>query len=209
MPEPTLPAEIPEREETEAAVPFDQLFSLKDKTFFITGGGRGLGLSIAWAIVSAGGHVACTDILPAPVEDEWSALQAKAKSEGVEATYYTCDVTDEKAVAATVASVSQHCREVNAPLSGAITSAGIIQKIDVLNYSAVDFENVFRVNTTGTFISAKAVAKEMAQNGIKGSIVMIASMSGTIANRVRIRFLLCPSSPAALTLNVNLTMSRN
>ena len=36
-------------------------------------------------------------------------------------------------------------------------------------------------------MTAQAVAKEMIRWGRGGSIVMIASMSGTVANRVRVR----------------------
>ena len=44
------------------------------------------------------------------------------------------------------------------------------------------------VNVTGCFMTAQAAAKQMVRFGNGGSIVMIASMSGTIANRVRIPF---------------------
>lgn len=37
---------------------------------------------------------------------------------------------------------------------------------------------------TGVFMTAQAVAKEMIRHGRGGSIAMIASMSGSVANRV-------------------------
>jgi hypothetical protein len=40
------------------------------------------------------------------------------------------------------------------------------------------------VNVTGVFMTAQAAAKQMIRFGNGGSIVLIASMSGTIANRV-------------------------
>jgi NAD(P)-dependent dehydrogenase (short-subunit alcohol dehydrogenase family) len=40
-------------------------------------------------------------------------------------------------------------------------------------------------NVLGSFITAKAVANDMVANKVQGSIVLIASMSGSIANRVR------------------------
>jgi NAD(P)-dependent dehydrogenase (short-subunit alcohol dehydrogenase family) len=43
---------------------------------------------------------------------------------------------------------------------------------------------MFSVNVTGVFMTAQAVAKQMIRFGNGGSIVMIASMSGTVANRV-------------------------
>jgi short-subunit dehydrogenase len=45
---------------------------------------------------------------------------------------------------------------------------------------------MFEVNITGVFMTAQAVAKQMIKFGNGGSIVMIASMSGTIANRVKL-----------------------
>lgn len=44
---------------------------------------------------------------------------------------------------------------------------------------------MFEVNVTGVFMTSKAVAKQMIRFGNGGSIALIASMSGTIANRVR------------------------
>jgi hypothetical protein len=43
---------------------------------------------------------------------------------------------------------------------------------------------MFEVNVTGVFMTAQAVAKQMIRFGNGGSIALIASMSGTIVNRV-------------------------
>lgn len=43
---------------------------------------------------------------------------------------------------------------------------------------------MFEINITGVFMTAQAVAKQMIKFGDGGSIVMIASMSGSIANKV-------------------------
>jgi NAD(P)-dependent dehydrogenase (short-subunit alcohol dehydrogenase family) len=40
------------------------------------------------------------------------------------------------------------------------------------------------INVTGCFMTAQAAAKQMIRFGNGGSVVLIASMSGTIANRV-------------------------
>lgn len=44
------------------------------------------------------------------------------------------------------------------------------------------------VNVTGCFMTAQAVARQMIRLNTPGSIVLIASMSGTVANRG----LICP-----------------
>jgi NAD(P)-dependent dehydrogenase (short-subunit alcohol dehydrogenase family) len=40
------------------------------------------------------------------------------------------------------------------------------------------------INVTGTFSIAKAVALEMKKADVSGSMVLVASMSGTVANKV-------------------------
>jgi NAD(P)-dependent dehydrogenase (short-subunit alcohol dehydrogenase family) len=69
-------------------------------------------------------------------------------------------------------------------LDGLIAAAGIQQETTALDYTAEDANRMFEVNITGVFMTAQAVAKQMIRFGKGGSIVMIASMSGSIANRV-------------------------
>lgn len=70
-------------------------------------------------------------------------------------------------------------------LDGLIAAAGIQQETPALEYKAEDANNMFAVNVTGVFVTAQAAAKQMIRFGNGGSIVLIASMSGTVANRVR------------------------
>lgn len=55
---------------------------------------------------------------------------------------------------------------------------------------------MFEINVTGVFMTAQAVARHMIASGKGGSIVLIGSMSGTVANRVSILSPLSPLSPA-------------
>jgi NAD(P)-dependent dehydrogenase (short-subunit alcohol dehydrogenase family) len=70
-------------------------------------------------------------------------------------------------------------------LDGLIAAAGIQQETPTLEYTAEDANRMLEVNITGCFMAAQATAKEMIRFGKGGSIVMIASMSGHVANRVR------------------------
>lgn len=69
-------------------------------------------------------------------------------------------------------------------LDGLVAAAGIQQETPALEYSAKDANTMFEVNVTGVFMTAQAVAKQMIRFGNGGSIALIASMSGTVANRV-------------------------
>lgn len=144
----SLPADVPESNQTAAGVPGDQLFSLKNQTILITGAGRGLGIELALGVVENGGHVAALDILDAP-SAEWETLQKTAKLRGVTATYRKADITDEEDFVSAVAEISSRGRSLNAPLQGAIACAGIQQKIPTLEYPVADFERMLRVNTIG------------------------------------------------------------
>jgi len=179
-----LPKGLPESNQTEANAYGPQLFSLRGQTVLVTGGGRGVGISLAGAIIEAGGHVACMDVLPSPSEPEWAELEKMAKRSGLTISYTNCDITDEEAMVSAVTEISKAGSARGTPLRGAVACAGIQQKIPVLEYPVADFERMLRVNTVGAFVTAKAVANDMVKNRVTGSLVLVASMSGNIANRV-------------------------
>ncbi len=181
------------------------LFSLSNRTVAITGGGRGLGIVLTSAVLEAGGDVACLDLLPAPSAEEWVAVQKLAASRGLQASYIQCDITDEAATQMALEKIAAVGLERGMPLKGAITCAGIQQMVPALEYpvdlwrkmldvkyvSSLSFLNAvpcFRCangsSVVGTFIPAKHCARIFKEQGTGGSIVMIASMSGQIANRV-------------------------
>ncbi|PSN62397.1 NAD(P)-binding protein [Corynespora cassiicola Philippines] len=159
------------------------LFSLSGKTVAITGGGRGLGITLAFAVVEAGGHAACMDILPEPSAAEWEALSKLAKQSGVGVSYRRCDVTSEAEVTQVIEEIVKEGDAHGTAFHGIIACAGIQQRVPALEYEASDFERMLRVNVVGSFISVKRTAKVLKERGQGGSIVLIASMSGQIANR--------------------------
>ncbi|CBF85646.1 conserved hypothetical protein [Aspergillus nidulans FGSC A4] len=165
------------------AQPASPLFALTNRTVAITGGGRGLGVTLTSAVLEAGGDVACLDLLPAPSAEEWAAVQKLAAARGLQATYVQCDVTDEVAVQAALENIAAVGLGRGMPLRGLITCAGIQQMVPALEYPVELWRKMLDVNVVGTFIPAKHCAQLFKQQGTGGSIVMIASMSGQIANR--------------------------
>ncbi|KAI7789044.1 short chain dehydrogenase [Diaporthe eres] len=178
-----LPADVPESRVTPANVSHTALFSLSGKTIAITGGGRGVGITLAAAVLEAGGNVACLDILETPAAEEWAAIEKTAKTSGLKLSYRRVDITDEENLSNILDEIEREGREAGAPFYGTIACAGIQQKTPAIEYPKSDFERMFSVNVTGTFLTAKHTARILIKNGVKGSIVMIASMSGDIANR--------------------------
>jgi NAD(P)-dependent dehydrogenase (short-subunit alcohol dehydrogenase family) len=180
-----LPAHVPETRETPASKASTfKLFSLENKTVAITGGARGLGITLAIAVVEAGGSVACLDILEEPSPAEWAQLNKIATANKASVSYRKCDVTEEKSVEIAMKEIAAEADQSGAPFWGTIACAGIQQQIAALDYPAADFDRILRVNVTGVFNTCKYAARVLREKNSPGSIVIIGSMSGNIANRV-------------------------
>jgi len=183
-PDTTLPANIPEAKQTPATASIQKLFSLKKRTVVVTGAGRGLGITLAKAIAEAGGDVICLDVLAEPQKKEWDAVEAMCEASNSRPTYLQCDITDEKAVESILNKAIGGSDKGTRPLQGLVHCAGIQQMIDAIDYPVQDFRRILEVNVMGSFIVAKHTARLMRDTGSTGSIVLVASMSGQIANRV-------------------------
>lgn len=208
VPDLALPADVPESRVTPANVSHTALFSLSKKTIAITGAGRGLGITLAAAVLEAGGNVACLDVLDEPAAEEWAAIEKTAKAAKLLLSYRRVDITDEDNLSKVLGEVAAEGAAAGAPFYGAIACAGIQQKTLAVEYPKTDFERMLSVNVTGTFLTAKHSAKILIESGVKGSIVMIASMSGEIANRVsNISFSYLHSLPLKLHANCCLSGS--
>lgn len=70
-------------------------------------------------------------------------------------------------------------------IDGLLAAAGIQQEVPALEVKALDSNLMYEVNCTGVLMTAQAVARQLIRLGNGGSIVFIASMSGTVANKVR------------------------
>lgn len=184
-----LPRHTKESKLTPTTQPVPNLFSLKDRTVVVTGAGRGLGITLAAAVLEAGGDVVCLDILPEPSKTEWANLALLQKGSDLSATYHNCNVTDETSIETTLAEAADVAKARGKPIRGLIHCAGIQQMMDAIEYPLNDFKKILDVNVTGSFLLAKHTARIIRDAGNQGSLVMIASMSGQIANRVRIPFL--------------------
>ncbi len=145
--------------------------NLRDKAGFVTGGGTGIGLACARAIVAAGGMVA----LAARRKD---VIEAAAAELGEGAMPVQCDVTNQESVDAAVHEAVKRF----GGLHIAVNAAGVGGVGHVLNSTAEQFATVLDTNLTGVFRSMRAEAREMKQAG-GGSIVNISSIAGALTHR--------------------------
>lgn len=136
---------------------------------------------MAGAVVESGADVFCCDILEAPSQKEWKELQVKAAKYGVIAKYYQMNIVDVAGVTRCFQTIAAESRY---PISGFIAGAATMDEQLAIDYDMETFSRVLRINVDGTMVTAQAAARLMRDSGRGGSIVIIASISGQIANRV-------------------------
>jgi NAD(P)-dependent dehydrogenase (short-subunit alcohol dehydrogenase family) len=147
---------------------------LTGKTAVITGGARGIGLTVARALAADGADIALLDLLDT-VSDTASQIGDEF---GVRALGLRLDVTDQ---AATDAAFDRVAEELSVP-QVLLTAAGIEINGDSVDVTADQWRKVIDVNLTGTFFSAQAFGRGLVSRGLPGSAILIASMSGLIVN---------------------------
>ncbi|GFN18374.1 NAD(P)-binding protein [Aspergillus tubingensis] len=177
-------------------------FSLAGKVFAVTGGARGLGLSMAEALVEAGGRVYCLDRLPQP-EEEFHAAEARANPDfGGSLHYRRMDVTDDANTEAVMADIAAQ----NNRLDGLVAAAGINYVASAIDHTPKSVDDVIHINYTGVFRSAVSAAKAMLNMKCHGSILLVASMSGIIANKGMESAVYNSSKAAVIQLTRSLAM---
>ncbi|MFP3154150.1 SDR family oxidoreductase [Lachnospiraceae bacterium ZAX-1] len=150
----------------------EELFGLNGKVAIVTGGGRGIGQVVAMGLSKAGAKIA---IFSRSGADETVALIEK---EGGHAISILADATIEEEVDAAIAKVLHHF----GGLDIVFNNAGVCIHKDTLDASLDEWRQVIDINLTGEYIVARATGRIMIENGIKGSIINMASMSGSIVN---------------------------
>lgn len=151
------------------------LFRLDDQVAFVTGAGSGIGQRLAIGLAEAGAHVACFDL---PGSKGLAETAERVRDLGRRCLTLEGTVTREADLEAAVAASE---RELG-PMTVAVNCAGIANAGAAEEMPLEQWQRMLDVNLTGVFLSAKAEARVMLPRR-QGSIVNIASMSGTIVNR--------------------------
>lgn len=150
---------------------------LKDSVIIITGGGQGLGRSMAEYLAARGARLALVDLNQERLDE---AAQA-CKQAGGDARAYICNVADETQVVETVNQVAADFGTIN----GLINNAGILRDGlliksrdgEIQKMSLAQWQSVIDVNLTGVFLGTREVAAKMVELGSTGLIINISSIS--------------------------------
>ena len=168
-------------------------FRLDGKIALVTGASYGIGYAIAKGLSEAGAKIVFNDINEDLVNKGLEAY----KADGIDATGYVCDVTDEDAVNALIAKIEAEVGVVDI----LVNNAGIIKRIPMTEMSAADFRKVIDVDLNAPFIMAKAVIPSMIKKG-HGKIINICSMMSELGRETVSAYAAAKGGLKMLTKNI-------
>nr|KAK5450293.1 hypothetical protein LTR18_000309 [Exophiala xenobiotica] len=174
---PSIKEKLPDPEQS----PFRfREFDLHEKVFVVTGGGRGLGLTLAEALVEAGGKGISRNVeLPEP-EKEFKVVQERLGPKyGGALNYDHVDVREAGNLDRVISEIADRHQR----MDGLIACAAIQDVTPAVDYTPEKIMAMMDVNYKGVYRSAVSTARQMIKYNCSGSILLIASMSGLVANR--------------------------
>ena len=143
-------------------------FRLDGKRALVTGGGRGIGLTAASALATAGAQVTLAARTKSEIEEAAAAIRAR----GERADALVLDVTDIDAVRRAITAA--------APFQILINNAGMNCPALLPDVKVEDFDAIFSLNVRAAFFMAQAVARRLIEAKLPGSIVNISSQMGHV-----------------------------
>lgn len=146
--------------------------NLGDSTAVVTGGGRGIGRSVALRLAAEGANL----VLAARSEREIEAVADTIRDDGGEALAVPTDVTDTDSVEA----LFDRARERFGQVDLLVNNAGTSVNAKLWELSDEEWETVVDVNLNGAFrCSRAALAGGMLERG-SGAIINMSSLAGKI-----------------------------
>jgi 3-oxoacyl-[acyl-carrier protein] reductase len=151
---------------------------LQDSVIAITGGGQGLGRAMAEYLAAKGAKLALIDLM----EDKLAEAAEACKNAGGDAKTYVCNVAKEEDVESTFQAIINDFGHLN----GLVNNAGILRDGLMVKFKdgklekrmeLAQWQSVIDVNLTGVFLCGREAATRMIENGDRGVIINIASIS--------------------------------
>jgi NAD(P)-dependent dehydrogenase (short-subunit alcohol dehydrogenase family) len=155
-----------------AVVRWSRQYDLRDKVVLITGGSRGLGLTLARRLLHQGAHVA----ICARDESELERARSDLGQDDGRVLIVPCDITDREQVLTMVDSVEHHFGRIDV----LINNAGTIQVGPVELMTLDDYEEAMEVHFWGPLYTILSVLPGMRQRR-EGRIVNISSIGGKMS----------------------------
>ena len=143
---------------------------LAGRVCVVTGGGGGIGRSVAVNLARAGALVAAID------RDEHGLAATREELSGNRHVTLPCDVTNSDSIASVAASIEKAL----GPAAVLVNAAAILRPGTLDTLSLAEWNMVISVNLTGYFLCAQTFGRQMRREG-RGSLVHVASIAGSNA----------------------------
>ncbi|MDA8360309.1 MAG: SDR family NAD(P)-dependent oxidoreductase [Actinomycetota bacterium] len=149
------------------------------KSAIVTGAGSGIGRATARRLAAEGARVACLDIAEEALSKVVSEISADAEGAPAwappgRAIAITCDVTDESSVNSAVARAAGTL----GPVTVVCNVAGIGRFAHTVEQTLEGWNEILKVNLTGTFLVTRAALPDLLEHG--GSITNVVSTAGVM-----------------------------
>ncbi|MCF8078054.1 MAG: SDR family NAD(P)-dependent oxidoreductase [Desulfobacterales bacterium] len=151
------------------------MLEIKDSVAVITGGGSGIGLSVARYWIENGGRAVLGDVAEGP-------LQSAVEELGESAVPVLCDVTREADCARLADTAIEKFGRINlvAPFAGIIMDGMMLstdrQSGKVKRKMSLErFQKVIDINLTGVFLTVRECTEQMINNDCRGLICLVSS----------------------------------
>ena len=167
-------------------------FSLKNKTTVLTGGGSGIGKSIALTFASQGSSV---HILENEIDSALETVE-EISQKGFDAKAYQCDVSNYQEVFETINKIS-----LESTIELLVNNAGIAHIGNIESCEEADLDRLYNVNIKGVYNCSKAVIPSMKKKR-SGLIINLASIASTVG--ISDRFAYSMTKGAVLTMTYSI-----
>jgi NAD(P)-dependent dehydrogenase (short-subunit alcohol dehydrogenase family) len=143
--------------------------SLEGKGAVVTGGGRGIGAAVARSLSESGARV----VVAARSAGEIEAVATALRSGGADAWACTVDVGEPDSITNLFETARGHLGNIDI----LVNNAGIASAAPAARLALAEWNRLFAVNATGTFLCTQAVLAGMMEREW-GRIVNVASVAG-------------------------------
>jgi len=180
-----------------------------DRVAIITGGANGIGLACALAFARKGAKVVIADV------DQHNGLDAaeQIRSSGGQAKFVHCDVADRLDIHNLLAATLEEYGRVDI----LVNNAGVVGAGKFLEIEEDEFDRILRINLRGAFLTAQAVAKQMAkqiesegrvsESGRSYSIINMSSVEAVVGSAEHVPYAVSKGALSQLTKVMSLSLA--